>query len=104
MRDFFLYTCFASGPKFYRLEGIPVSQKVASSISWKTLGKNTKDDREDTANSLWSAWAPGTTGLPLVDASMTEMIQTGYASNRVRQNAASVLTKDLEIDWRAGAE
>merc|ERR1712232_518791 len=33
MRDFFLYTCLASGSQFYRLEGVPVSQKVASSIS-----------------------------------------------------------------------
>ena len=35
---------------------------------------------------------------------MREMMQSGYCSNRVRQNAASVLTKDLGIEWRAGAE
>ena len=52
----------------------------------------------------WTCWATGETGLPLVDAAMKELIETGYCSNRVRQNAASVLTKDLEIDWRAGAE
>merc|ERR1719460_995911 len=46
----------------------------------------------------------GCTGLPLVDAAMRELAATGYCSNRVRQNAASVLTKDLHIDWRAGAE
>jgi deoxyribodipyrimidine photolyase len=53
---------------------------------------------------LWIQWATGVTGLPLVDAALREMIQTGYCSNRVRQNAASVLAKDLGIDWRAGAE
>ena len=35
---------------------------------------------------------------------MREMLQTGYCSNRVRQNVASLLAKDLSIDWRAGAE
>ena len=57
-----------------------------------------------TTHNLWKDWALGNTGLPLVDAAMKEMIQTGYCSNRVRQNVASVLTKDFNIDWRAGAE
>ena len=95
MRDFFLYTCLASGKQFFRLEGIPVSQKVASAIRWKCPANNKE---------LWKSWATGSTGLPLVDAAMAELLQTGYCSNRVRQNAASVLTKDLGLDWRAGAE
>lgn len=74
-------------------------------------------------------WATGHTGLPLVDAAMRQLQQTGstarvqlrsqrrrvphvfralrgsgYCSNRVRQNAASLLAKDLRLDWRAGAE
>lgn len=99
MRDFFLYTCLAAGKQFYRLEGIPVSQKVASSLQWRSF-----DERTGAARKLWIAWAMGDTGLPLVDAAMTELMETGYASNRVRQNAASLLTKDLQLDWRAGAE
>ena len=35
---------------------------------------------------------------------MRELIQTGFCSNRVRQNVASLLSKDLQLDWRAGAE
>jgi deoxyribodipyrimidine photo-lyase len=35
---------------------------------------------------------------------MKELVSTGYTSNRVRQNMASVLTKDLHLDWRLGAE
>ena len=102
MRDFFLYTCLASGKQFYRLEGIPVSQKVASSMQWKSMEGNSIESQE--ARKLWRSWATGGTGLPLVDAAMTELLQSGYCSNRVRQNAASVLTKDLNLDWRAGAE
>lgn len=52
----------------------------------------------------WMRWATGRTGLPLVDAAMHELAATGYCSNRVRQNVASVLCKDLSLDWRAGAE
>jgi deoxyribodipyrimidine photo-lyase len=97
MRDFFLYTCLATGDQFYSRNGIPVNKKAAESITWKSF-----DD--DNTMKVWKFWATGETGLPLVDAAMKELIQTGYCSNRVRQNAASVLTKDLEIDWRAGAE
>lgn len=39
-----------------------------------------------------------------IDANMIELRETGYMSNRGRQNVASFLTKDLGIDWRAGAE
>ena len=35
---------------------------------------------------------------------MKELNETGWMSNRGRQNVASFLTKDLEIDWRLGAE
>lgn len=46
----------------------------------------------------------GTTGMGLIDASQRELFQTGYTSNRARQNVASFLTKHLHIDWRIGAE
>ena len=49
------------------------------------------------------AWTEGRTGIPFVDAAMREMALTGYMSNRMRQNAASFLTKNLSHDWRAGA-
>lgn len=49
-------------------------------------------------------WALGLTGLPLIDAGMRELLATGYMSNRCRQNCASVLAKDLRLDWRYGAE
>jgi deoxyribodipyrimidine photo-lyase len=31
---------------------------------------------------------------------MKELNETGWMSNRGRQNVASFLAKDLEIDWR----
>lgn len=50
-------------------------------------------------------WCTGTTGTGLVDASMRELYQTGFTSNRARQNAGSFLGKRLRsVDWRVGAE
>lgn len=48
-------------------------------------------------------WIAGQTGQPFIDAGMRELAATGYLSNRMRQNVASYLIHDLEIDWRAGA-
>jgi deoxyribodipyrimidine photo-lyase len=48
-------------------------------------------------------WRRGETGIPFIDANMRELAQTGYMSNRGRQNVASFLAADLGIDWRRGA-
>lgn len=48
------------------------------------------------------AWCKGKTGVPIVDAGMRELWQTGYMHNRVRMIAASFLVKNLRIDWREG--
>ncbi|MVN21707.1 DASH family cryptochrome [Mucilaginibacter sp. HMF7410] len=52
---------------------------------------------------LLEKWKTGQTGVPFIDAIMREMNATGYASNRGRQNAASFLVKDLQVDWTRGA-
>ncbi|CAL5221743.1 g3993 [Coccomyxa viridis] len=53
---------------------------------------------------LFKRWRDGKTGMPLVDANMREIKQTGFMSNRGRQNVASYLALDLGIDWRMGAD
>ena len=50
------------------------------------------------------AWQRGSTGIPLVDAGMRELWQTGNMHNRVRMVVASFLVKNLLIDWRRGEE
>lgn len=97
MRDFFLYTAFAAGTKLYQQEGMPV-RPTDNNVAWRDPAI------DETNQKVWRQWLTGTTNLPLVDAAMRELLATGYCSNRVRQNVASVLTKDLRIDWRAGAE
>lgn len=48
------------------------------------------------------AWKEGNTGIPIVDAGMRQLNQTGYMHNRVRMIVASFLCKNLKVDWRIG--
>lgn len=48
-------------------------------------------------------WKSGNTGNPFIDANMRELLNTGFMSNRGRQNVASYFVKDLKQDWRIGA-
>jgi deoxyribodipyrimidine photo-lyase len=96
MRDYFIYTCLVADKNMYRLQGHPVrGANGGEPIEWKTPAEGMES---------FVQWATGETKLPLVDAGMKELVQMGYCSNRVRQNVASVLSKDLKIDWRIGAE
>lgn len=47
-------------------------------------------------------WQQGQTGIPIVDAGMRELWQTGYMHNRVRMIVASFLVKNLLIHWQEG--
>ncbi|HET9898845.1 MAG TPA: deoxyribodipyrimidine photo-lyase [Streptosporangiaceae bacterium] len=60
------------------------------------------DDWHDDDAGL-AAWKEGQTGCPVVDAAMRQLSAEGYMHNRARMIVASFLTKDLYIDWRAGA-
>jgi deoxyribodipyrimidine photo-lyase len=48
------------------------------------------------------AWQRGLTGVPIVDAGMRQLWQTGWMHNRIRMVAASFLVKHLLIPWQSG--
>ncbi|WP_419909156.1 cryptochrome/photolyase family protein [Hoeflea sp.] len=48
------------------------------------------------------AWQQGRTGVPIVDAGMRELWQTGYMHNRVRMIVGSFLVKNLLLHWHSG--
>ena len=87
-RDFFQFQFIKHGSNFFGPQG----------IRGRDAGKEWR--RDETA---FERWAAGETGVPFVDANMRELNETGYMSNRGRQNVASFLTDVLEIDWRWGA-
>lgn len=86
-RDFFKYIALKHGNSIFQLKGIGDSE-----YNWRV-------DRN-----IFDHWAAGETGVPFIDANMRELNQTGFMSNRGRQNVASFLVKELGLDWRMGAE
>ena len=85
-RDFFQFQLRKHGSLFFKKNG----------INGKTISYRNHED------TFWN-WANGNTGDDLVDANMIELKATGWMSNRGRQNVASFLVHDLNINWRWGA-
>ena len=52
--------------------------------------------------SALTAWQTGMTGIPMVDAGMRELWQTGYMHNRMRMITGSFLVKNLLLHWHHG--
>ena len=54
-------------------------------------------------NTDWfERWREGQTGMPIIDAAMRQLNQSGWMHNRCRMIVASFLVKDLICDWRWG--
>ena len=49
------------------------------------------------------AWETANTGIPLVDACMRAVVQTGWINFRMRAMLVSFLSFNLDQDWRSGA-
>jgi len=52
--------------------------------------------------SIFSKWCKGITGIPLIDAGMRQLNETGWMHNRIRLITSNFLTMVLKIDWRKG--
>ncbi len=50
----------------------------------------------------FSAFCEARTGVPIIDAGVRELLQTGDMHNRVRMICASFFTKDLLLPWQWG--
>lgn len=85
-RDYFRFILAKHGDRLFRPGGL-----IGARITW----------RQDRV--AFERWRTGTTGFPLVDAAMQELLATGFTTNRARQNVASFHTKNLGLDWRLGA-
>ena len=86
-RDFFQFTALHQGRRIFLRSGFGDGHARASN------GRSVD----------FAKWCEGNTGNAFVDACMRELVATGFMSNRGRQNAASYLVHDLQIDWRKGA-
>lgn len=85
-RDYFKFLSLKLRSKLFSPQGL-----LASNRAWV-------EDSE-----MFQRWCQGLTGIDFVDANMRELNQTGWMSNRGRQNVANFLAKNLQIDWTWGA-
>ena len=86
-RDFFRFMFKKYQTKFFLYEGIKTEKVNSKSLNEKLL----------------SQWINGTTPSDFINANMLELQQTGFMSNRGRQNVASYFCNELNMDWRIGA-
>jgi deoxyribodipyrimidine photo-lyase len=84
---------------FFRLMG----KKYGNRIFLKQGPRNKPQPQLRNDKQLFNLWAEGRTGVPFIDANMRELRETGWMSNRGRQNVASFLTRDLKVNWQMGA-
>lgn len=89
-RDFYGHICAA----FESLYGIdPYKFQAEGETGYAPWSKD---------RAVFNAWAKGETGVPIVDAAMQQLLQTGYMHNRSRLIVANWLVKDKKIYWRWG--
>ena len=86
-RDFFRFMFKKHQTKFFLYEGIKTEKVNSKSLNEKLL----------------SQWMNGATNSEFINANMLELQQTGFMSNRGRQNVASYFCNELNMDWRFGA-
>ena len=71
-------------------------------VLFKAMNDKYRKIKWSNSKKLLDAWETGTTGYPIVDAGMREMLQTGYMHNRARLIVGSFLPKTLLINWQDG--
>ena len=87
-REFFRYVYLKAENKIFLKNG----------INGNIFSKNFNNNID-----VFTAWKNGQTGQDFIDANMIELKKTGFMSNRGRQNVASYLINDLDINWVWGA-
>ncbi len=85
-RDFFRFQAQKVGDRLFHRGGI------------RGLDRRWRGGRE-----AFARWRESRSGHAFIDANLAELAATGWMSNRGRQNAASWLVRDLDVDWRWGA-
>lgn len=85
-------------------------REFAQHILWHFPATDMKPMNPRYPESFWqenddqlNRWKTGTTGIPIVDAGMRQLWETGWMHNRVRMIVSSLLTKNMGIHWLEGA-
>lgn len=88
-RDYYQYLMF----HFSDLSKLKPFKAATQWLPWRTGADADRD---------FEAWCSGNTGIPIIDAAMRQLEETGWMHNRLRMVTAMFLTKHLLINWRRG--
>jgi len=100
--------CFSALNSLGNLQSNTGVQTWRSELIWREFYKHIPFKRKTSAivwhdnNEHFQAWCEGRTGIPIVDAAMRQLVQTGWMHNRLRMVTAMFLSKNLFLDWRLG--
>lgn len=86
-RDYFRFMFKKHGNQYFQGNGF----KSAS----PTIAEN--------QHMFFDRWKNAATGIPYVDANMSELNASGFMSNCGRQTVASFLVRDMQVNWIYGA-
>lgn len=86
-RDFNKYWCLNHGNKVFSSYGIYDRQYYNWQTNLETVDR----------------WRQGNSGMPLIDALMRDLNETGFMPNRGRMVVSCYFAMDLKQDWRHGA-
>ena len=89
-RDYFKFLSLKFGSRLYAITG--------------TADRELPTLDSDKEQQYFMEWVTATSEEPFVNANMRELNQTGWMSNRGRQNVASFLCKTKGVNWLLGAE
>jgi deoxyribodipyrimidine photo-lyase len=85
-RDFYIHILY----HFPRVSMHKAFRPETDALPWNGEGEH------------YRAWCQGQTGIPIIDAGMRQLNQTGWMHNRLRMICAMFLAKNLFVDWRLG--
>lgn len=81
----------------YTLHHFPDSAGTDLNVRFRRMRWNPPDAH------FLAQWQQGRTGVPIVDAGLRQLWQTGWMHNRVRLIVGSWLTKHMRVHWLHGA-
>ena len=84
---------------YYKFKSIKLKNKL-----FEKNGDSNKTYNYSNNKVSFDKWINGQTGIPLIDACMIQIKNTGYISNKGRTIISSFLINDLNLEWILGAE
>lgn len=90
--------------EFYRYQLFHRPDLLETEFQKKFQGSAILWVNDSAAKERFIAWIKGETGYPVVDAAMKQIAHTGWMHNRSRMVVASILAKNLGVNWRFGQE